>query len=182
MGEASSIRSQEIKTPSYRKEAFYFFIKFLVLMGLLLFLELFNPVNQKVIIPFSGFLARGSVFLLKLIGTETKASSTLIVSQQFSADIKAGCTGIEPIIILIAAMFAFRASWKAKFCGAFLGMVILQGINLVRIVSLVYLGVNHPRYFSEAHTYIWQIVIIALSLFLWIVWAKGLKSYETGAS
>jgi exosortase H (IPTLxxWG-CTERM-specific) len=151
-------------------------------MGLLLFLELFNPVNLKAIVPFTGLLAQASVFLLKLIGTETKASSTLIVSPQLTVDIKAGCTGIEPIIILIAAMFAFRASWKAKFYGAFLGMVVLQGVNLIRIVSLVYLGINHPKYFSDGHTFIWQIVIIALSLFLWMVWAKGLKPYEAKSS
>jgi len=65
--------------------------------------------------------------LLRLIGTEAQASSTLIVSPQFAADIKAGCTGIEPIIILVSAMFAFRASWKAKCYGAILGILILQG-------------------------------------------------------
>jgi exosortase H (IPTLxxWG-CTERM-specific) len=180
--ETSTQRRQENTASSYKKEAFYFLIKFFVLMGLLLFLELFNPIQQKVIIPFTNLLAQASVFLLKLIGTETKASSTLIVSQQFVADIKAGCTGIEPVIILIAAMVAFRASWKARFYGAFLGIVVLQAVNLIRIVSLVYLGINHPRYFSEAHTFVWQIVIIALSLFLWMIWAKGLKPYETRIS
>lgn len=182
MGKGSTIKGKKIKASSYKKEVCYFLIRFFFLMGFLLFLELFNPVNQKVIVPFTGLLAQASVFLLKLIGTETKASSTLIVSPQFTADIKAGCTGIEPIIILISAMFAFRTPWKAKFYAAFWGMVVLQGINLVRIVSLVYLGINHPQYFSEAHTYIWQIVIIALSLFLWVLWAKGLKPYEAKSS
>jgi exosortase H (IPTLxxWG-CTERM-specific) len=182
MKESSTKRRDEITVSSFKKEAFYFLIKFFVLMGFLLFLELFNPVHQKVIIPFTSLLAQASVFLLKLIGTETQASSTLIVSQQFVADIKAGCTGIEPVIILIAAMFAFRASWKAKLWGAFLGIAVIQAVNLIRIVSLVYLGINYPQYFSEAHTFIWQIVIIALSLFLWMVWAKGLKSYETRVS
>jgi exosortase H (IPTLxxWG-CTERM-specific) len=176
------MRKEEGKAASYKREAFYFFVKFFFFMALLLFLELFNPINQKVIGPFTGLLAEASVFLLKLLGTETKASSTLIVSPQFTADIKAGCTGIEPIIILISAMLAFRASWKAKWYGAFLGMVILQAVNLIRIVSLVYLGINHPKYFSEAHSYIWQIVIIALSLFLWVLWAKGLKPYEAKSS
>jgi exosortase H (IPTLxxWG-CTERM-specific) len=141
-----------------------------------------NPVNQKVITPFTGLLAQASVFLLKLIGTEAKAASTLIVSPQLTVDIKAGCTGIEPIIILISAMFAFRASWKEKGYGALWGIVVLQGVNVVRIMSLVYLGINHPQYFSDAHTYIWQIVFIALSLFLWMLWAKGLKPYEAKAS
>lgn len=169
---------KETRAFSYKREASLFLIKYFVLMSVLLFIEILNPVQQRVIVPFTGLLARASVFLLRLIGAEAQASSTLIVSPQFAADIKAGCTGIEPIIILISAIFAFRASWKAKCYGAILGIVVLQGVNLVRIVSLVYLGINHPQYFSDAHTFIWQIVIIALSLLLWTVWAKGLKGYE----
>ena len=170
------------KPSSFKKEAFFFFVKFFALMGILLFLELFNPVNQNVIIPLTTYLSKASVFLLGLLGTGTKASGTLIVSPQFAVDIKAGCTGIEPIIILLSAVFAFPSSWRAKALGAILGMVVLQAVNLIRIVSLVYLGINHPKYFHNAHTIIWQIVIIAISLFLWMVWARGLKSYGPKAS
>ncbi len=181
MGKSESRKEKEASS-SYKKEAVFFFIKFFVLMGLFLFLELLNPVSQKVIVPVTNLLARSSVFLLGLLGTKTNVSGTLIVSPQFAADIKAGCTGIEPIIILLVAIFAFPSSWKAKVHGAVLGMVILQAANLIRIVSLVYLGINHPKYFHDAHTFIWQIVIIALSLFLWIVWARSLKSHESKAS
>jgi exosortase H (IPTLxxWG-CTERM-specific) len=181
MGQSENRKKRD--TPSsYKKEALFFFAKFFVLMGLLLFLELLNPVSQKIIVPFTNLLARSSVFLLGLLGTKTNVSGTLIVSPQFAADIKAGCTGIEPIIILLSAIFAFPSPWKAKVYGAVLGMVILQVVNLIRIVSLVYLGINHPKYFHDAHTFIWQIVIIALSLFLWMVWARSLKSYDPKAS
>jgi exosortase H (IPTLxxWG-CTERM-specific) len=181
MGKSDNRRKKETSS-SYKKEALFFFVKFFVLMGLLLFLELLNPVSQIVIVPFTNLLARSSVFLLGLLGTKTSVSGTLVISSQFAADIKAGCTGIEPIIILLSAIFAFPSSWKAKVYGAVLGMVILQVANLIRIVSLVYLGINHPKYFHNAHTFIWQIVIIALSLFLWMAWARSLKPYESKAS
>jgi exosortase H (IPTLxxWG-CTERM-specific) len=181
MGKSGKKKMME-KPSSFKKEAFFFFVKFFALMGILLFLELFNPVNQNVIIPLTTYLSKASVFLLGLLGTGTKASGTLIVSPQFAVDIKAGCTGIEPIIILLSAVFAFPSSWRAKAYGAILGVVVLQAVNLIRIVSLVYLGINHPKYFHNAHTIIWQIVIIAISLFLWMVWARGLKSYGPKAS
>ncbi len=146
------------------------------------FLELLNPINKNIILPFTNFLAKASVFLLGLLGTKTSASGTLIISPQFAADIKAGCTGVEPIIILLSAIFAFPSSWKSKVYGAILGMVVLQVVNLIRIVSLVYLGINHPKYFQDAHTFIWQIVIIALSLFLWMIWARSLRPYEPKTS
>jgi exosortase H (IPTLxxWG-CTERM-specific) len=135
-----------------------------------------------IVLPFTSFLCKASVFLLGLMGTGANASGTLIVSPQFTADIKAGCTGVEPVIILLSAIFAFPSSWKAKLYGTLLGILVLQSVNLVRIVSLVYLGINHPKYFHEAHTLIWQVVIIALSLFLWMIWARSLKSYEPKAS
>ncbi len=151
-------------------------------MGVLLFLELLNPINQKIILPFTNFLSKASVFLLGLVGTVTKASGTLIVSPRFTADIKAGCTGVEPVIILLSAILAFPSSLKAKAYGMLLGVLVLQSVNLVRIVSLVYLGINHPKYFHEAHTLIWQVLIIALSLFLWMIWARSLKPYEPKTS
>src|SRR5271157_3751927 len=137
MGKSGKKKMME-KPSSFKKEAFFFFVKFFALMGILLFLELFNPVNQNVIIPFTTYLSKASVFLLGLLGTGTKASGTLIVSPQFAVDIKAGCTGIEPIIILLSAVFAFPSSWRAKALGAILGIVVLQAVNLIRIVSLVY--------------------------------------------
>jgi exosortase H (IPTLxxWG-CTERM-specific) len=181
MGKSIAQKKKKEKEFTYQREAVYFFIKFFFIMGLLFFLELFNPIHQKIIIPFTGWMAKASVFLLHLLGTKAEASGTLITSPQFIADIKAGCTGIEPVIILLAAIFAFPSSWRTKYYGAILGIVILQLVNLIRIVSLVYLGINHPPYFSDAHTYIWQIIIIALSLFLWMVWARGLKRYESQA-
>ena len=181
MSKSDAMKKKERRSP-YKREVFLFFIKFFVLMGLLLFLELLNPIHQKIIIPFTNFLARASVFLLGLLGTVTKVSGTVIVSPQFAADIKAGCTGVEPIIILLSAIFAFPSSWKAKLYGTLLGIVLLQTVNLIRIVSLVYLGINHPKYFHEAHTLIWQVLIIALSLFLWMAWVRSLRPYEPKAS
>ncbi len=178
-------KSETQRTPKerpFKREAFFFFIKFFGSMGLLLFLELLNPINRQIITPFTTYLSKASVYLLGLLGTAAMASGTLIDSPQFRADIKAGCTGIEPIIILLSAIFAFPSSWKAKAYGAILGVAVLQVVNLIRIVSLVYLGINHPKYFHDAHTFIWQIVIIALSLFLWMVWARSLKLHGPKAS
>jgi hypothetical protein len=119
MGRSESRKKQEAPS-SYKKEALYFFVKFFVLMGLLLFFELLNPVSQKGIVPFTNLRARSSVFLLGLLGTKTNVSGTLIVSPQFAADIKAGCTGIEPIIILLSAIFAFPSPFREAISFMFL--------------------------------------------------------------
>jgi exosortase H (IPTLxxWG-CTERM-specific) len=175
MRKSKSIKEKEMKASYYKKEAFYFFIKFFTLMGFLLLLERWEPVNQKILLPFAKLIAKLSSFLLNLFGLKTVSESTLITSLQFTVDIDTGCTGTGPIIILSSAMFAFPSSWKSKGYGILLGVIILQAANLIRVVSLVYISVKYPRYFNEAHTFIWQMAIICLSLLLWMAWARGVK-------
>ena len=164
-----------MKVSSYKKEAFYFFIKFFTLMGFLLLLELWEPVNQNILLPFAKLIANLSSGLLNLFGFKTVSTSTLITFLQFTVDIDTGCTGTEPMIILFSAMFAFPSSWKSKGYGILLGGIILQAANLIRVAGLVYIGVKYPRYFNEAHNFISQMAIICLSLLLWMAWARGVK-------
>lgn len=175
MRKSKTMKKKEMKASYYKKEAIYFFIKFFTLIGFLLLLELSEPVNQKIILPFAKLIAKVSSHLLNLLGLGTVSTSTLITSPQFTVDIDTGCTGIGPIIILFSAIFAFPSSWKSKGYGILLGVIILQAANLIRVVSLVYIGVKYPRYFNEAHTFISQMVIICLSLLVWMAWARGVN-------
>ncbi len=167
---------------SFRKEAIYFLLKFFLFLTVLFFLELFQPVNQKVVIPFTGFLAKLTASLLPLFKIAAAPSGTLISMPQFTVDIQAGCNGIEPIIILLSAILAFPSPWLSKAYGIVLGTVLLQVVNVIRIVSLICIGVYYPRLFNEAHSYVWQVLIISFSLLIWMVWARGLKKIETVSS
>jgi exosortase H (IPTLxxWG-CTERM-specific) len=175
MRKSKNIKEKKRKVSYYKKEAFYFFIKFFSLTGFLLLLELSEPVSQKILLPFAKLIANLSSRLLNLFGVSAVSKSTLITSFQLTVDIDTGCTGIGPIIILLSAMIAFPSSWKSKGYGILLGVIILQAANLIRVVSLVYIGVKYPRYFNEAHNFISQMAIICLSLLLWMTWARGIK-------
>ena len=43
---------------------------------------------------------------------------------------------------------------------------------MVRILSLYYIGVFWPRFFRAAHGYVWQSIVILLSMVIWIYWAE----------
>jgi exosortase/archaeosortase family protein len=68
-------------------------------------------------------------------------------------------------------VLAFPARWTAKLIGVVGGLLAIQLMNLVRIVSLFYIGVFLPEYFSDAHIFIWQSLVILFGISLWIVWA-----------
>ncbi|MCZ7625613.1 MAG: hypothetical protein M5R38_07025 [Candidatus Methylomirabilis sp.] len=43
-------------------------------------------------------------------------------------------------------------------------------MNLIRVVSLMYIGRYFPSFFETAHLLIWQSVIIFCALLIWLYW------------
>jgi exosortase H (IPTLxxWG-CTERM-specific) len=95
-------------------------------------------------------------------------------SSDFAVSIEAGCNGVEATIVLIAAMLAFPAPWKHKLVGLIAGIVAVQGLNIIRVISLFYLGQWNRDVFEWAHLYVWQALIMLDVLIVWLVWVRTL--------
>lgn len=155
---------------------FRFFILFVILLVGLFTLEILQPVQDYVISPFTGILAKISVFLIELFDDQVISSGRVIRSLEngFAVEIQAGCNGVEALIILFAALFAFPAPLKNKFIGFFWGFFAIQILNLVRIISLFYLGQWNETAFTWFHLYLWQALIILDALVVWLIWLRTL--------
>ena len=92
----------------------------------------------------------------------------------FAISIEAGCNGIEAALILIAAMLAFPAPWKHRAIGILAGLAAVQALNVVRVVSLFYIGQWDLRVFQWAHLYLWQALIMLDVLIVWLIWIRTL--------
>ena len=114
--------------------------------------------------------------IINLLGGSTIASGTLIQSNDFVANIVIECTGIGPIIIYVSAVVAYPATKRAKIAGAAAGAVVLTAVNLVRIMSLFWIGEAYPEYLNVAHLMVWQSTIILLAIMMWLLWARRLYS------
>ena len=88
--------------------------------------------------------------------------------------IEAGCNGVEATIVLIAAMLAFPAPWKRKLVGLAIGVIAVQGLNIIRVISLFYLGQWNFDAFEFAHLYVWQALIMLDVLIVWLLWVRTL--------
>ncbi|HEY7883419.1 MAG TPA: exosortase H [Cellvibrionaceae bacterium] len=153
-----------------------FFMIFLAVMAALFTLELL-PVGQRYFVqPLTAALADASAFFIALFGRELIVDGDIIIDAAtgFAAQIAAGCNGIEAMILLTAAIVAFPAPWRYKLWGIVLGAIGIQALNLVRIVSLFYLGLWHKEAFEWAHLYIWQALIMLDTLLVWMVWIRYL--------
>lgn len=153
-----------------------FFVLFSVLLVGLFTLEILQPVEKYVILPFTSLIADVSVWLIQLFDDNVVATANVIRDKTsgFGVRIERGCNGVEALIILFAAIFAFPAPLKNKLIGFAVGFVAIQALNLVRIVSLFYLGQWNQIAFEWFHLYLWQALIILDALVVWLVWLRTL--------
>lgn len=153
-----------------------FFVLFLVLQAALFGAELTPWAQQYFVVPWTDTLASLSAWLVTLFDPNVVASGKLLRSTAngFAVSIEAGCNGVEASIVLIAAMLAFPAPWKRRLLGLAVGIVAVQGLNIVRVISLFYLGQWNLNVFEWAHLYVWQALIMLDVLIVWLVWVRTL--------
>ena len=149
-----------------------FLTLFIVLLGGGFTLISVNWINDHVIEPFTSGVARASGAALNLLGQQVTMSGTIIRGSRFTVNIRNGCNGVEAMLIFLAAVLAFPASWKSRLSGLALGIVAIQVINLIRVVALFLTGVYFPKIFDSSHTVIWQTIVILFGVLLWIFWAN----------
>lgn len=161
-----------------------FFVLFSVLLVGLFTLEILQPVEKYVILPFTSLVADVSVWLIQLFDDNVVATANVIRDKAtgFGVRIERGCNGVEALIILFAAIFAFPAPFKNKLIGFGVGFFAIQGLNLVRIISLFYLGQWNQVAFEWFHLYLWQALIILDALVVWLIWLRTLPQARAQAA
>lgn len=155
----------------------------LVLVGLFS-LEMQTAVQQAVIEPFTGLLAKISAGLILPFDDSVAAYGKVLQfrDNSFAVSIEAGCNGVEASIVLIAAVLAFPATWRARLFAIALGFLAIQVLNIARIVSLFYLGRWNLDIFSWVHLYLWPTLIMLDVLIVFIVYLRYLGKNGGGAA
>lgn len=155
----------------WQRQEWRFLILFLLILTISFTVIALRPVNDAVVDPYTGVIARMSGAVLRLFGQDITVVGCDLRSPRFSVTIYNGCNGLITSLIFISGVLAFPAGWRAKAIGTVGGLLAIQLINLVRIVSLYYIGVYFPEYFNQSHIFVWQSVVILAGVTLWIVWA-----------
>jgi len=148
-----------------------FLILFLVILAVGFTVIALRTVDETVVVPYTTLIAKASGGILHLLGEDITVDGRVLRSPRFSVTIYNGCNGLITSLIFISGVLAFPARWSAKLIGVVGGLLAIQIINLVRIVSLFFIGVFLPQYFSESHIFVWQSIVILAGVTLWIVWA-----------
>ena len=154
-----------------------FALTYLVLMGAFFVVIGFDPILK--LMDVNGLYTQAIVWttakILSLLGIASTCRGSIIELFSISLDVKFGCNGLEAVMIYSVAVIAFPASWKKKLIGIVAGFVVIQIVNILRIVGLAYSGIHARNLFEYIHTYIAQGMMIAISLgvfFIYLNYAK----------
>jgi exosortase H (IPTLxxWG-CTERM-specific) len=164
-----------------RRSAF-FLARFVGLLVLFYVIVAVRPVNDAVIVPFTAGVARVSAGALRLLGEPVTVEGTALRSSNFSVQIENGCNGVETALLFGSAVLAFPAPWRRRAAGLVLGFAAIQLINLVRVVSLFWIGAHRPALFSSSHTVLWQSIVVLCGVLLFLVWAMREQRVRAAAT
>lgn len=151
-----------------------FFALFLGLLVVLFVAELTPPVQRAVVLPWTSALAAISAWLVSVFDPAVVSYGKVLqhAGSGIGVSIEAGCNGIEACIILIAGVLAYPAPWRMKLAGLLLGMLAIQSVNVLRVITLFYLADWHHGWFEFAHLYLWQVLIMLDVLVVWLLWIR----------
>lgn len=131
------------------------------------------PRAEALFLPVNLLTAQMSAVILAWIGLPVMRDSTQLAhAGGFSCEIDYTCTALIPVLLLSAGIFAWRARWHWRLRGVLVGSLLLVGVNQLRIVSLVWLGVHSPAWFDAAHLWFWPLVLIVITAGYGYAWAR----------
>ena len=162
---------------------FKFLLIFITCLMVLFTIELLNPVQAAVIQPFTAVLAWVAASVV-LPFDDTVISSGRVLRDSvsgFAVSIEAGCNGVEASIVLIAGVLAFPATWRQRTAAITLGFIAIQLLNILRIVSLFYLGQWNFDIFEWTHLYLWPVLIMLDVLLVFALYLRWLSRSEPSA-
>ena len=108
--------------------------------------------------------------ILNTVSDDVSVDGRFLSYRGFSVEIIEECTGLFEMLIFLAALLSYPASWKAKGIGLILGLPALYLFNIVRIVFLTVVGVYQRTLFDFMHLYFWQGTLILMITSVWVLW------------
>jgi len=101
-------------------------------------------------------------------------------SNGFAIEMMDGCNGLNVTLLLWSAIMAFPANWQPKIAGIALGGIFVQSLNLVRFISLFYLGQYSRQWFEFAHGYLWEALLVLDAIVFYWIWMS--RAGRSGAA
>ncbi len=117
-------------------------------------------------------LARTAAGVLNALGSDVSVHRAQISGQGFAVEVAHGCDALQVSALLTSAVIAFPAPVGHKLRGIALGLLLIQGVNLLRIVTLFLVGTHFADVFQTVHEVVWPGALIVITIAAWILWVR----------
>jgi exosortase/archaeosortase family protein len=94
------------------------------------------------------------------------------ITGRMAMDFALSCDAMDVYILFAAAILAFPAGWRRRAAALLVAFGALVLLNILRIVSLYFIGVHFPSKFEMFHMQVWPLVLVVLASGSFLAWAR----------
>jgi exosortase H (IPTLxxWG-CTERM-specific) len=140
-----------------------------------------TPPAQKIDQQFSRALVKVAGGLIHLCGGKALIQGAVLRDPVagFAVEMRDGCNAVNVTFLLWSAVLAFPAPRKQKALGLLAGSLIIQVVNIVRFISLYYIGQYSLTWFDFAHGYLWETLLVLDTMVVFWLWVN--RVFRVGA-
>jgi exosortase H (IPTLxxWG-CTERM-specific) len=158
-----------LKSPAVRYLALF------LLLTIAIFSVLATPWAERLFTaPFTQALVQICAFLIGIFDERVEALGAILrfSDGRGAVEVLSGCNAVEVCALLSAAILAFPGKLRFGLIGAGVGILALQTVNLLRIISLLYLSRGSQEVFEFFHHYVWDAMIGLEGLLIFFFWTR----------
>ncbi len=149
-----------------------FVAKFVVAIVIVIALMSLAFVDEHVVRPFSVVQTKAAGAVLRVARQNVQSVGTMLTQKSYAVDVKNGCNGMEAIALLISALAAFPAPWRARLLAIISGALLVIAVNIIRIASLFVILRDYPQAFEFMHVVFWQVALFLLVIGFFVKWSS----------
>lgn len=124
----------------------------------------------------SGFTEKEEIYSEILGGEIIEHKSFAIYHYNYKVlNIAHACNGLELLVLYIGFIVCMPSSFKRKLLYIVIGVIILDIVNILRCVGLIYLREYFHAYFQFAHHYLFKVIVYSTTFLLWVIFTRKIQ-------
>ncbi len=130
--------------------------------------------------------AKEITFLLKNMGfsiehiIEEEYKHAFYIDGNRTIGLASSCNGLVLFPLFSLFILATTGYWKTKIYYIIIGSIAIYHINILRVISLVFVKLYSPDSLVFNHKYTFTIVVYSFIFFLWHLWIKKYAEQSQG--
>jgi len=149
-----------------------FFVLFFVYLGIGALVLQTDSFRRGFVDPWTRLNASAAAVVTGSPGIEMEFEGVSVGVAGARLVVLPGCNGMEAVLIVVASILAFPASWSRRLVGILLAAALIFGFNIVRLATLIAVARYLPARLELFHVYIWQPLIVLIAFCLFLAWAS----------